>query len=206
MKHRNDLPQFLNEHNLTNSGVEIGCFKGEYSKHIVSNWLGKLYMIDPWRPLGEDYQDISNHKNHIDAYSKSMDSIVGFEDRALMLRGLSTDFVEIFEDNSLDFIYIDGNHAYDYVKKDIEIWYPKVKKGGLISGHDYILLDNWYETDFIENKGKDKHIWSNDGSDKPYSYAGVFGVNTAVDEFCKINNYKLNLTEEFFSTWYFIKK
>jgi predicted O-methyltransferase YrrM len=43
----------------------------------------------------------------------------------------------LFENESLDFVFIDGNHRYDYVKKDIEAWLPKIKKGGIISGHDY---------------------------------------------------------------------
>ena len=43
----------------------------------------------------------------------------------------------MFEDNSIDFIYIDGNHQYDFVKKDLEDYVPKVKVGGVIAGHDY---------------------------------------------------------------------
>ena len=42
-----------------------------------------------------------------------------------------------YEDNSIDFVFIDANHDYDYVKKDIEAWFPKVKTGGVIAGHDY---------------------------------------------------------------------
>lgn len=43
----------------------------------------------------------------------------------------------LYEDNSLDFVFIDANHAYPFVKQDIEAWYPKVKRGGLLAGHDY---------------------------------------------------------------------
>ena len=42
-------------------GVEVGTFKGEFSKRILEAWGGKLYMVDVWRPLGEEYVDHSNH-------------------------------------------------------------------------------------------------------------------------------------------------
>ena len=45
--------------------------------------------------------------------------------------------VKDFKDNSIDFVYIDGNHTYDYVTQDITEWSKKVRKGGIVSGHDY---------------------------------------------------------------------
>lgn len=188
-------------------GVEIGVFKGEWSQYVLENWDGTLYMIDPWRPLGEEYDDASNHANHMDAYERAMESIRGFEDRAFMLRGLSEQLVEIFEDESLDYVYIDGNHAYDYVVQDMKLWWPKLKKGGLFSGHDYLLMDWEYQPEKGDaDNRKDKHMWTNDGSDRPLQYAGLFGVNPAVEEFCEANGIEtLNLTSEWASTWFFIK-
>ena len=187
-------------------GVEIGVFKGQWSKELLQQWDGTLYMIDPWRPLGEEYQDASNHKNHMDAYERAMESIRGFEDRAFMLRGLGEQLVEIFADDSLDYVYIDGNHAYDWVKQDMELWWPKLKKGGLFAGHDYLRMDWTYNPALDPINQKDKHIWSNDGTDAPLQYAGLFGVNPAVDEFCEANQIPvLNLTSEWTATWFFIK-
>lgn len=51
--------------------------------------------------------------------------------------GRSPDICSAFSDNSIDFIYIDALHDYESVKKDLHGWYPKVKKGGILSGHDY---------------------------------------------------------------------
>jgi len=203
MRHRNNIGKYLTSLNLVSKGVEIGCFKGEFSRTIVSTWPGILYMVDPWRPLGDEYIDNSNHKNHSEAYSETMGNIGGYEDRAIMVRALSEQAVNLFEDNSLDFIYIDGNHAYDFVKQDIELWYPKVKKGGLISGHDYLQMD-YSEGPFLPN-GKDKQIFMTAGG-KSWD-AGVFGVNPAVDEFCIKNGYEVNLNEEgFCNSWWFLKK
>jgi hypothetical protein len=122
-----------------------------------------------------------------------------------MIRGTSKKTSEIFHDSSLDFIYIDANHSYDFVKEDLELWYPKVKPGGWVMGHDYLKLD-WEQPPFADNH-KDKHIWMFDDSNPTEQiYAGLFGVNPAVDEFCKKNNYKPNFTEEWLGTWYFKKQ
>jgi len=180
-------------------GVEVGTFKAEFSKFILDNWNGTLYMVDVWRPLGDEYLDSSNHKNYQNqVYSYAMDNLQGLEDRGIMIRANSQKASEIFQDESLDFVYIDANHAYDFVVDDINYWYSKVKKGGYLWGHDYISLDWYNDPNFLPNQ-KDKHIYSKD------FYHGVFGVNPAVDEFCKNNNYEPTITNEFFGTW-LIKK
>ena len=48
---------------------------------------------------------------------------------------LSSEAASLVEDNSLTFLYIDGNHGHDAVKEDLEVWYPKLKRGGLCAGH-----------------------------------------------------------------------
>lgn len=180
-------------------GVEIGTFKGQFSKQIINNWTGTLYMVDVWREIKEGYIDSSNHgliKSNL--YEETMNNIKGFEDRAIMIRATSEIASELFQDDSLDFVYIDANHAYDYVVQDINLWFPKVKNGGYVCGHDYINID-WYNDPNFLNNQKDKHIWAQD------FYHGVFGVNPAVDEFCKKNNYNPSITEEWFGTWFFKK-
>jgi hypothetical protein len=198
------IPQILVNNNLNGKGVEIGVFKGQFSKHLLDNWGGTLYMVDPWREL-DDYIDSSNHKNHPSAYLEAMQSIKGYENRAFMIRALSNQVLDLFEDESLDFIYIDGNHTYNSVKEDMELWFPKLKKGGLFAGHDYLRMD-WENTPFSEN-GIDKHMWmhSNDNLEGEAQYAGLFGVNSAVDEFCRNRNIKFHLTKEWTATWLFFK-
>jgi hypothetical protein len=181
-------------------GVEIGVFKGEFSKKILQTTSLTLYMVDVWRELSDDeYLDSSNHRIHTTAYQESMENVVGFEDRGIMLRANSQVASEMFQDESLDFVYIDANHAYDYVVEDIKLWYPKLRRGGILSGHDYINMDWYNDPNFLPNK-KDKHIWSNETF-----YHGVFGVNPAVDEFCNKHSYKLNKTDEWFGTWWIVK-
>jgi hypothetical protein len=181
-------------------GIEVGTFKGELSKEILNMWNGTLYMLDVWRPLGNEYIDASNHANfEHGVYREAMNNINGFEDRAIMIRSSSAIGSDIFPDESLDFVYIDANHAYDFVKEDIAKWYPKVKPGGWLCGHDHIKINWWSDLNFHEN-GIDKHIWS--GS----VYHGVFGVNPAVEEFCKKTGNNAYITNEFFGSWFVRKK
>jgi cephalosporin hydroxylase len=193
-------------------GVEIGVFKGEFSRNILERWNGTLYLVDPWRELSdEEYLDSSNHKNHQDAFAQTMEAIKGFESRAFMLRGLGEEMVHLFKDNSLDYIYIDGNHDYNHVKQDLELWWPKLKAGGLLAGHDFLILE-WEDAPKLNN-GKDIHVWA-DGFqwaivDEPGrvedGYAGVFGVNPAVKEFVEEHELEYELTNEWTSSFIIIK-
>lgn len=188
------LKQICNEFPM-GKGVEVGTFKGEFSKNILENWDGTLYMVDVWRGLSDEYIDSSNHALHSTRiYEEVMNNISGYEDRGIMIRATSEVASHMFEEQSLDFVYIDANHAYDFVVQDIELWSPKVKVGGYICGHDYIDLDWYNDPNFLPNK-KDKHIWAGE------FYHGVFGVNPAVDEFSQKLGSNFIVTNEWFGTW-----
>ena len=203
VKNRLDIPFYLNDFFPYGRGVELGSFKGEYASHLTKNWNGTLYMIDVWRPLNkEEYDDTSNHQNHIDAYSQAMGNIKGYEEKTFMLRMKGKDALDLFQDQSLDFIYIDANHTYEAVVEDLRNWYPKVRPGGLIMGHDY-LPDYFYEDK--EEKNQALYTFPTGQPDKS-EYAGMFGVNPAVNEFGSENNYEIKKTDEFLGTWYFFNE
>ena len=203
MKDRKEICDLLNILGLTGKGVEIGSFVGRYARHILDNWEGTLYLVDPWREpeKGSDVEGSTNNVVTPKVMLKATEVLKGVEDRAIMIRALSHQAVDLFEDNSLDFIYIDGDHSYEGAKKDIQLWFPKVKKGGLMAGHDYLRsLKDWFLDPHFHPNGKDKYIYFRG------AYVGVFGVNPAVDEFVEEHGYELKTTNEsFFSTWYFLK-
>jgi len=206
MKTREEVIPFLLNSSNAKLGLELGVFKGEFSKVLLDNWGGKLYMIDPWRPLGDDYDDSCDATQLHSLYANTAINIKGHETRGFMLRGLGEELIDLFDDESLDFIYIDANHAYDYVKNDMEMWYPKLKKSGIFAGHDYLNID-WngdpgHDYLLCEN-GKDRQIFSHNQEGR--YFAGIFGVNPAVDEFCKLHNKKRKVTDEFWGSWYFTK-
>jgi len=201
---RHEICGLLNSQGLTGKGVEIGSFVGRYARHILDNWKGTLYLIDPWRepPENSDVEGSVNNVVNPETMLKATKTLEGVEDRAIMMRAFSHQVVDLFQDESLDFIYIDGDHSYKGAKQDIESWYPKIKKGGLVAGHDYLKLKkkgDWSIGPSHPN-GKDKYIYFGG------SYVGVFGVNPAVDEFVKKHDYELKATREsYFGTWYFLK-
>jgi hypothetical protein len=84
-------------------GVEVGTFKGEFSKEIMELWSGRLYMVDVWSPLDPtQYIDASNHGNFDKGaiYGAAIDNISGYENRAIMIRANSEIASDIFEDES----------------------------------------------------------------------------------------------------------
>jgi len=200
---RQELMKSIGSEFPNGKGVEVGTFKGEFSKEIMELWSGTLYMVDVWSALDPTkYIDASNHGNFNrgEIYGAAIDNTTGYENRAIMIRANSEIASDIFADESLDFVYIDANHAYDYVVKDIELWYPKIKPGGYLCGHDYIDM-SWNEDPNFTENGKDKHIYSGNGF-----YHGEFGVNPAVDEFCIENGYEPIVTKEWFGSWMIKKK
>ena len=89
--------------------------------------LGLLYGIDNW--MGNK----TGKNRHV-----TLDKLAHYGDRYKFIQMDSAEAANLFEDESLDYVYIDGDHSYEGAKKDLIAWYPKVKKGGFFGGHDYI--------------------------------------------------------------------
>lgn len=119
--------------------AEIGVFHGFTSEVLLRELPGlKLWMIDPWRPYeGESSIGSQNQA----AFDRAMETALGWtefaQDRRFVLREPSRIAAPRFADGSLDAVFIDGNHLYEEVCADIRAWWPKVRRGGLLTGHDY---------------------------------------------------------------------
>jgi hypothetical protein len=110
--------------------VEVGVSRGGYSKYILENCNMSLDSIDPWEFNAEQ-------GTPEESYRLCQARLSPFGDRSRMIKAYSPQASELYENDSLDFVYIDGLHDYESVKKDIIAWFPKVKKGRLLCGHDY---------------------------------------------------------------------
>lgn len=125
--------------------VEIGTRYGESTLVLNSNAsIKRLVTIDPYLQY-EDYEHDGQWKNSTNETYEKTKSTLSRHSNIEMVRGMSSEVVDMFEDGSIDFIFIDGNHSYEYVLEDLELYYPKVKNGGVITGDDYFMHEGDYE-------------------------------------------------------------
>ncbi len=123
-------------------GAEIGVDRANYSKQICNlNPQLKLYGIDPWLKYDE-YHEYIDQADMDSVYDQAMERMAA-EIKAgefVPIRKMSMEALADFEDESLDFVYIDANHEGDYPYQDIKGWAKKVRKGGIVAGHDYVRI------------------------------------------------------------------
>ena len=125
-------------------GAEIGCYKGQTTSHLLRNCFNlELIAVDLWKFKPEVYcemeLEIRSKEDQKTVFNIFKKAVNPYRMNLKILRGVSWEMAEQVDDGSLDFIFIDADHGYKSVKKDILAWAPKVKKGGLISGHDINL-------------------------------------------------------------------
>jgi hypothetical protein len=135
--------------------AEIGVWNGDFSERLLSvTRPARLHLVDPWQAIGgEDYEgalyggQLAEGQGEMDARYASVLERFARERRDGVVevhRETSADAAERFADGELDFVYIDGNHLYEYVKADLEAYAPKVRAGGLLAGDDY-GREGWWE-------------------------------------------------------------
>ena len=119
-------------------GAEIGVSKGDNTLSILQQLpMERLYLIDPYVPYveygGPPGVTLSNHSTYYNVAKKRLSSFP----QAIFIKKRSDEaYKDIHE--PLDFVYIDGNHNYEYVMKDISLYYPLIQPNGIIGGHDYM--------------------------------------------------------------------
>ena len=179
MLSRVDFAPLLLELGLTGYAAEIGVAEGYFSFFLLDHWPGMVYLIDPWA-----IQDVPGYSVHGEMdqearFQRVSKTAERYHGRAQLLRDTSATAAPKFKDEDMDFVYIDANHTLESTKEDIGLWWPKVKPGGILAGHDYLAGE----------------------------IHGVhYGVKTAVDEFVSKNPSMLRVTEEKdWPSWFVIK-
>ena len=183
IKRRNDLPALLASLGLNGKAVEVGVRTGYFSRLILEEgFFSCLYSVDPWKEADKDeYKSRDNvfQEEQEERYRMTVKRLKEYKERSKILRMTSFEASKLFDTNTLDFVYIDANHEYEECKKDLELWWPKVKKGGVFAGHDYINGMIGFD---------------------PY------GVKKAVDELSEQYKQRLFVMREKWPTWYLVKK
>lgn len=117
---RKHVIQWLIENNNFKTMIEIGVRYGGTAFHLLDRFSDlKLYGIDT--DISQFYNEEIKEK---------------YKDRLIPIQGMSENVSDMIPDNSVDIIFIDGNHNYRYVKNDILLYKSKIKQGGILSGHD----------------------------------------------------------------------
>jgi len=125
--------------------VEIGSYEGRSTYSLLSGCSGTVHSVDFY---DEKFATNDNYLNMV----KNLSSFNNLSH----LKMLSEEAVELFDDNSIDMIFIDADHVYEAIKKDIEMWLPKTKK--LICGHDYNASGHPGVKQAVDEKFQDTEI------------------------------------------------
>jgi len=137
--HRNDLAQLFAELGFKH-GAEIGVAEANYSEVLCkANSSLELLCVDPWHRYSANPQNKPKAKDEY-AYNEAKRKLAQYPNVKL-IKTYSMDAVRDVPDSSLDFVYIDGHHGFDYVMQDLIEWSKKVRSGGIISGDDFYYLD-----------------------------------------------------------------
>ena len=132
---RDNMAELFNELGFK-IGVEVGIRSGEYSETLCKAIPGvKLYGIDPYI-AHKGYRDHTRQSSFNTFKQEAIERLAPYKDY-VFIEKFSMDAVKEFADNSLDFVYIDGDHSFQSATNDIAEWGRKVRPGGIISGDDY---------------------------------------------------------------------
>jgi len=142
--------------------VEVGVWKGHSISYLAEqNPNSKIYAVDLFDETYRYKKDkLKKQVPFIyEIYNLNLHRF-NVRDRITDIKGFSWESASKFENGEIDFVYIDADHRYRSVKKDLDAWFPKIKAGGIFAGHDY----------------------------EPYANQSHPGVKKAVDEFAVKNN------------------
>jgi len=148
--------------------AEVGVYKGDFAMGVKRFAPRKMYLIDPWvEPALEDLipadytvdPRASIKESLRDYYPGGMSAALeqaflkvqenfGSDPNCEIIRNTSKEAVSSFSDGSIDLLYLDGNHRYDYVLADLERWAQKVSQGGVIIMNDC----------YVAHPGKKQHM------------------------------------------------
>lgn len=169
--------EILGRINILNPvGAEIGVFTAALSSRLLQRDGLILYMVDSWGASDKDSEYAKTGDFHAALTQEQQDSyfanacevVSKYGNKAKILRKPSIEAAKEISDASLDFVFIDADHSYEGCKADIAAWVPKLKPGGLLSGHDYNNIEY-----------------------------PCFGVNQAVEEFSAERNLPVSLGDNF---------
>lgn len=137
------LEKYVRKNGWT-KGAELGVWRGETFKHLIQtchnlHLIGvDLYAAQPESTGPEKWTPGENGHawDHLAYYNDLLKFSEQYPGRAVIIKDYTTEAAKQVEDESLDFVFIDADHSYEGVMRDVQAWAPKVRKGGIVFGHD----------------------------------------------------------------------
>ncbi|KAF4665549.1 hypothetical protein FOL47_004517 [Perkinsus chesapeaki] len=127
-------------------GVILGVGRGDFAINLLRTWPASagVYLCDPYIHIWQGYKDPENHsdKDHQLIFEELRNRLAPYEGKYVLIRDFSYSFADTYRSEpnqpSPTFIFIDANHAYDAVKRDLEQWWPILASGGLMAGSTFL--------------------------------------------------------------------
>lgn len=132
--------------------VELGSWKGQSAAYMacelkLQNKNGvRFFCVDTWKGTSDEEHGDDEWVKQDKLFEKFTSNLLEVSDYYIPLRMTTARASHLFPEQSVDICFVDADHSYDGVYKDLELWTPKIKHGGIISGHDYDPTGNaWQE-------------------------------------------------------------
>lgn len=135
---RANFGNWLRERGLNEIAIEVGTHRGEFAVQLLRGWpTGIFYCVDHYQP-GYDHLDPASKGDRKADKQAAIDALYEYEGRYHLVEMPSNKAVEFFQDGTVSFVYIDARHRTKDVLEDLHLWWPKLKSGGIMAGHDFI--------------------------------------------------------------------
>jgi len=150
-----DILAIARQMGLDGTFLKIGTFGGHLAVEIMNICNPqKLYCLDPYESY-EEFRDAVRQEQLADIFAEARERLASFGERVEFVRMYSEHAAKNFADDALDFVYIGGTGKYEYVLKDFQCWYPKIRQGGIIAANTGVEDEGVVRaaSDFAESAG-----------------------------------------------------
>jgi len=137
-KHYRLWKPFMEKYNCQRI-CEVGVRKGLNFEKMIKHNPEVAVAVDIWADTGDiAVNDKGYSQEQLNSQYNNLVARIGDLPNVKIIRDYSTNVAEEFEDNYFDLVYLDADHTFEGVCKDIHVWYPKVKHGGFLLGDDFV--------------------------------------------------------------------
>jgi len=119
--------------------AEIGVYQGDFSQKILNQSSpSELWLVDPWEVQSGDYDHDWLNKTLTPAMYQHVIKMFVHQPEVKIVRGYSKDMASTIPNDYFDWVYIDADHTWMGISTDVHAWWPKIKSGGWLCGHDFV--------------------------------------------------------------------